>query len=122
MSHYREQIAGAIRATVIHSPTNYSWFGKKSPAFPKRLVEAITSKSARTLLLNDLQNQLYTDFYCKGEASAASKDEAPLAEVETLDFVADLAAACGVRGYCEDNGWRVRDAAPCICGRANKTA
>jgi HopA1 effector protein family len=106
-SAYREQVVAAIRATAIHPPIGYSWFGKISPPFPNRLVRSITSRSARTSLLFQLQSQLYTDFYCKGSASPASDDETPLPGVETIEFVTELAAASRAPGYCENNGWRV---------------
>src|SRR5580658_4934408 len=107
VSAYREQVAAAVRAAVIHPPVGYSWFSKDSPPFPARLVRSITSRSARTLLLFQLQDQLYKDFYCKGGAGPASDDETPLPAVETMEFVAGLAAACRAVGYSENNGWRV---------------
>src|ERR1700757_334129 len=108
MTNYREQVASAVRATAIHSPTDYSWFGKYSPPYPHRLTHAFTSTTERTLLLFDLQNQLYGDFYCRGVASAARDEDTPIYEVETADFVAELAASNRGKGYCENPGWRVR--------------
>ena len=104
---YREQVAAAIRATIIHPPIRHSWFGKNSPPYPGPLVRALKPASARTLLLYGLQNQLYTDFYCKGGARPAADEETSLPEVETIEFVAELAAASSAAGYCENNGWRV---------------
>src|ERR1700739_420770 len=101
---YREQVAAAIQATVVHSSTGYSWFGVPSEPYPRRLAEALTARSSRTLLLFDLQDRLSTDFYCRGGAAPSGDDEPPLFEVERTDFLAELAAANGARGYCENNG------------------
>jgi hypothetical protein len=108
MNNYREQVTNAVRATTIHSPTRFSWFGKYSEAYPRRQIRAFTALTTRTLLLFDLQNQLYSNFYCCGGALPARDEETPIPEVAIDDFVAELAAANRGKGSCADVGWNVR--------------
>ena len=68
MNDYRKQVEAAIRATVFHSPTNYSWFGNQSWALTPAIKRALTPQTARNYLLSNLRSQLYTDFYCPGLA------------------------------------------------------
>jgi len=109
MNHYREQVANAVRATTIHSPTRFSWFGKYSNPYPRRQIRAFTSVTARTLLLFDLQNQLYSNFYCCGGARPDLEGETPIPPVATKNFVAELAAANRAKGFCVDAGWNIRE-------------
>src|SRR5262249_10493947 len=69
--NYREQIESAIRTTVFHSPTAYSWFGNLSPRLSLAIKRALTPQTARNYLLFNLQFQLYHDFYCGGVAAPA---------------------------------------------------
>ena len=108
MNNYGEQVTNAVRASTINSSTSYSWFGKFSVPYPQRQVRVFTSGTARTLLLFDLQNQLYSNFYCCGGARPAGDDDIAIPEVATEDFVADLARANRGKGFCEDPGWTVR--------------
>ncbi|HYO48867.1 MAG TPA: lanthionine synthetase LanC family protein [Chloroflexia bacterium] len=106
MSSYVEQVGEAVRATLIHSPTTFSWFGKKSPLLAANIRRALDTNTARSYLLYSLQAQLYTDFYCQGGA-APSKVEMgshPLSGV--TPFVERLSAANTGSGQWAE-GWEV---------------
>lgn len=108
MSPYEQQVRGAIQATVFHSSTTYSWFGKMSPQLPTRIKRALTLKTARNYLLYNLHSQLYSDFYLQGSA-AARRWETGGSTSERTRFVAALSAANMGSGYWE-SGWEVRAA------------
>src|SRR2546422_8928864 len=55
MNDYLKQVEAAIRATSIHSPTTYSWFGKRSPLLPLATRRKLTAETARSYLLFILQ-------------------------------------------------------------------
>jgi hypothetical protein len=105
MSDYRKHIEAAIQATVFHSATSYSWFGRRSHPLSPRISRVLSPTSARAYLLFGLQSRLYSDFYCRGFA-------APAAHVigggssGWLPFVDALSAANTGLGYWED-GWQI---------------
>lgn len=106
LSSYAEQIEEAVRATLIHSPTTFSWFGKKSPQLPSNILRALNPNTARQYLLYNLQARLYTDFYCRGGAasSKANIGSHPLSGV--TPFVERLSAANTGSGQWAE-GWEV---------------
>ena len=55
MNAYMAQIEGVVDAVEIHSPTAYSWFGKRSPQLPPAIKRSITPAAARSYLLYNLQ-------------------------------------------------------------------
>src|SRR5205807_7571013 len=96
----------AIQATLFHSSTTYSWFGKRSLQLPATIKRALTPETARNYLLYSLQSQLYNDFYCRGFAAPTKQEAIVLPRRGMTPFVEALSAAnCG-RGYWEDN-WEV---------------
>jgi hypothetical protein len=103
---YRSQLAKAIQAVVIHSPTTYSWFGLSSPRLPSRVGRALSPKTARDHLLYTLRSRLYSDFYIKGRAAPGGW-EGRSSAASRRPFVADLSAANTGSGYWAD-GWTVR--------------
>ena len=107
MNNYREQVAAAIQATVFHSPTTYSWFGKLSERLPSSVKRALTPQTARNYLLFSLQLQLYSDFYCRGFAAPAKQETPGTPRVGMTPFVQELSAANAGSGYWE-GGWEVR--------------
>ena len=107
MNTYRAQVEAAIRATVVHSPITYSWFGKRSQDFPPALKRALTPQTSRDYLHFTLQAQLYEDFYCKGMAVADGRDKPGNSLAGVTPFVESLAAANSGTGY-QASGWQVR--------------
>ena len=98
MNNYREQVAAAIQATVFHSPTTYSWFGKLSERLPSSVKRALTPQTARNYLLFSLQLQLYNDFYCRGFAAPAQQETAGTPGVSTGGRFVTSMGRCGGAG------------------------
>jgi hypothetical protein len=108
MNNYQRQVEAAIQATVFHSRTKYSWFGKQIQQLPPAIKRVLTPNTARTYLLFNLQSQLYIDFYCRGFALPARQSADSLyVPANTMFFVKELSAANSGNGYWED-GWDVR--------------
>lgn len=107
MSDYHKKVEAAIRATRIHSPTIYSWFGKRSPRLPLAVKRAFTPQTARSYLLSSIQFQLYSNFYCQGFATPVRSEAAGfLVLAGYTSFVQQLSAANSGNGYWEV-GWEV---------------
>jgi HopA1 effector protein family len=106
MNDYFNQVKAAIQATLFHSSTTYSWFGKRSLQLPATIKRALTPETARNYLLYSLQSQLYSDFYCRGFAAPTKQEAIVIPRRGMTPFVEALSAAnCG-GGYWEDN-WEV---------------
>ena len=105
VNDYREQVTTALEATVVHSPTAYSWYGKESARLSPRIKRAMTPRTARNYLRHQLQSQLYSDFYVRGGAAPLAWDTADVAS-DAIAFAGALSAANAGRGCCED-GWAV---------------
>jgi hypothetical protein len=101
------QIEAAIRATVFHSPTIYSWFGNLSPRLAPAIKRELTAETARNYLLFNLQFQLYHDFYCAGVAAPARHEAVGFSAIGMTPFAQELSAANSGEGYWE-SGWKVR--------------
>jgi hypothetical protein len=107
MHDYRTHVEAAIRATVFHSPTTYSWFGRPSQKLSLTVKRALTTQTAPSYLLFLLQSQLYTDLYCQGFAAPSQREAASLPVATGMPlFVEQLSAANTSGGYWED-GWEV---------------
>lgn len=105
MTNYREQIEGAIQATVF-SHGGYSWFGNPSPRLTVHSGRALNEKVIRSWLLLALQSQLYSDFYCQGAATPSLKEPSARAHASIGEFIEELSGSnCG-SGYVAE-GWRV---------------
>lgn len=107
MSNFLEQVQGAIRATVVHSPSAYSWFGKPSVRLEPWFQRALNRKSVNKWLLSTLQSQLYADFYCQGIATTSMKDGAPYTPLNMTSFMEELSTSNMGTGYWAE-GWEVR--------------
>jgi hypothetical protein len=106
VSNPLEQVEGAVRATRFHSATTYSWFGKMSPRIASSARKALTRATARKFLLYNLQNQLYSDFYCVGGAAPTPRRTmAYVTQGMLTPFVRALSEANAGRGYWE-SGWQ----------------
>ncbi|MEP6600705.1 MAG: lanthionine synthetase LanC family protein [Nitrospirota bacterium] len=104
---FTAQVEAALRATVFHSPTTYSWFGQVSPRLHPSVRRRLTPQIERNYLLYILQSQLYNDFYCLGSPMPARNEANGLQALGMTPFVRELSAANTGRGFCED-GWDVR--------------
>jgi hypothetical protein len=71
MIDYLGHISHALRATVFHSPTTYSWLGQCSPRLSPTVKRLLTAKTARNYLLHQLRARLYVDFYTRGGAASS---------------------------------------------------
>lgn len=107
MSEYRRAVEAAIRATDFHSPTAYSWFGRRSAPLPAAVRRVLTAETARSYLHLALQTQLYREFYCPGHAQSTREQEYGHQASGKTPFVEDLAAANSSVGYWA-TGWEVR--------------
>jgi hypothetical protein len=107
VSSYGEQIREAIKATLIHSPTTFSWFGRNSPLLAANIRRALDANTARSYLLYNLQARLYTDFYCRGGATPSKVEMGshPLSGI--TPFVERLSSANTGSGQWAD-GWEVQ--------------
>jgi hypothetical protein len=106
MTSCREEIAGAIRATVFLSPGKYSWFGKPSPRLTAQFEHALSQKAIQSWLLLALQFQLYSDFYCLGTATPSVKEPNAFTHQDVGEFIDELSSSnCGA-GYLAE-GWQI---------------
>jgi HopA1 effector protein family len=104
MIGYREQVESALRAVAVTSATSYAWFGRRSRPLPRAVISAIAPDSAREVLIEGLQNELYRSFYTRGRPVPVSTNGVPgrtdQALVEALSR-----ANSGTGGW--QPGWRV---------------
>jgi Lanthionine synthetase C-like protein/HopA1 effector protein family len=106
MTNCREQIEGAIQATVFLSPSKYSWFGKPAPRLTAQFERALSKKAIQSWLLLALQGQLYSDFYCQGTATPSVTEASAYTHQNVGEFVDELSSAnCGA-GYLAE-GWQI---------------
>lgn len=106
-NEYRRQIEAVLQATVIHSPTTYSWFGKHSWPLSQRVKQALSPQTARRYLLFTLQHRLYNDFYCPGFPRAVEESAATTVAPGMKLLTEALAEANTGKGYWEA-GWLVQ--------------
>jgi hypothetical protein len=107
MIDYRQQALGAIRATVFHSSTSFSWFGKRSARVLPRIARLWSPETARSYLHFHLQTQLYAHFYHQGYAIPRPDDPLFGFAQGRTPFIETLSAANTGRGSWQD-GWVVR--------------
>ena len=105
MSDHLQNIARAIRQTIIHSATSFTCSGQSSPVLSPRTRRSITDQSARDYLLSQLQAQLYGRFYVLGGSDASMWGNSG-SENESASFTDDLSLANAGTG-CVQAGWKV---------------
>jgi hypothetical protein len=66
MNDYRDQLAAAVRAVTIRSPTAYAWFGQHSRPLPRLVRDALRGVEYRRHLVASLSEELYSSFYTTG--------------------------------------------------------
>lgn len=105
MTDYREQVALALRAVAVPSPTSYTWFGRRSRPLPALLRSALDADAARAYLVQELQGVLYRSFYSQGAPVPITGHE-PMPAPPDPQFVAALSRSNSGRGGWE-RGWQV---------------
>ncbi len=104
---FAEQLKAALGAVQFHSRLTYSWFGT-SPRRAGRVVpKALAPERQRRWVLNNLQAQLYRDFYCPGLPVAAGQGANQSRDTGITDFVRQLSEANTGKG-CVSEGWNVQ--------------
>src|SRR5579884_476283 len=106
MNEYYKQVEEAIKATIILSPSTYSWFGTSSRPLSPKVKRALPRQTVRSYLLLTLQQQLYNDFYCPGSARPGDQRSAAKPVTGRTPFIEALSAANAGCGYW-DEGWQV---------------
>jgi HopA1 effector protein family len=102
---YRDQVAGALRAVAVTSPTSFAWFGSGSRPLPRAVVATLPAATSRRYLIDALQRELYRSFYSQGRPEPARPDRGVPARSDP-EFVQALSLAnCGSGGW--ETGWRV---------------
>jgi class II lanthipeptide synthase len=105
-SSYREQVAGALDAIRILSPTAYSWFGRRSQPLSRSSRARLDERAAAECLTVALQHQLYADFYTLGEAAPVTDSLTKPGRGPIEEHTEQLSQAnCGT-GYW-DRGWTI---------------
>ena len=107
VSRYREQVALALRAIRISSPTSYVWFGTNSQPLARALTAALPRRAAEEYLVAGIQDELYRSFYCQGRPVPFRPDHASPRRPDH-GFVDALSAANTGRGGW-DAGWCIEE-------------
>ena len=105
MNAYRDQLAAAVRAVTIRSPTAYAWLGQPSRPLPRLVRDALSAAECRRHLVAALREELYSSFYTTGGAVPVHQGTAqPVGSDPQL--AAALSAANAGSGSWE-SGWMV---------------
>jgi hypothetical protein len=105
MTGYRDQLAQALRAVAVTSPTSYSWFGRRSRPLPEAVRAAMSSETAREYLIGLLEHELYRSFYTQGRPIPANLSGIDSTRADGAFVDALSRANTGVGGW--EHGWRV---------------
>lgn len=105
MNPYREQVAGALRAATILSPTRCAWFGQASPPLPRQTLRALEAGPKRAHLVAQLVQRLYSSFYQRG--TPAQDAVTPVRPARSPSLIDALSRANAGNG-CWTSGWVVR--------------
>ena len=105
MIKYREQVASALRAVAVTSPTSFAWFGTRSRPLSRAVLVGLNPGTARRYLVDGLQRELYRSFYCQGRPIPAQpgRGAAPRSDYAFVQALSD--ANTGSGGW--EPGWRV---------------
>jgi hypothetical protein len=108
MSSCREQVADALRAVRVTSPTSFEWFGEPAAPLWRAVRSALSPLAAREILVARLAGELYDSFFTQGAPAPRNADAVHTGRGDPA-FVAALSAAnAGTGGW--SDGWRVVDA------------
>jgi hypothetical protein len=105
MSIFREQVADALRAVRVTSPTSFEWFGQPAAPLRRAVRAALSPTTARELLVTRLADELYESFFTRGAPEPRNPDDVRTGDADPA-FVAALSGAnAGTGGW--SHGWRV---------------
>jgi hypothetical protein len=105
MTIFRQQVAEALRAVRVISPTSFAWFGQPAAPLRRGVRAALSAPTARELLVTRLAGELYEWFFIQGAPMARNADNVPTGRGDPA-FVAALSVANAGGGGWSD-GWRV---------------
>jgi HopA1 effector protein family len=110
VSPYHEQVAAALAALEVRSPTAYSWLGQ---VFERRASsdDPAVDGAQGAWLEHQLHARLYADFYLVGGPVPASEPRAWRIDLGRVAAADQLSAANRGRGS-RQAGWRVRRREP----------
>ena len=107
MSAFRDQIAQAVEAVEVLSPTRFAWLGQPSEELPKHVERRMAPADARGYLVFAIENRLYGDFYVSGGVRSRPHDgDGDDGRGDPL-LIASLSAANAGSG-CWEPGWSYR--------------
>jgi hypothetical protein len=106
MNRYREQVAAAVGAVAIHSPTHYTWLGRASQSLGRSIDEEMDDSQRRDFLVATLRDELYGSFYRHGSPMPARRREHWTVSADPW-LAAALSQANSGSGTWEP-GWRVK--------------
>jgi hypothetical protein len=107
MSAFRDQLADAVAAVEVLSPTRYAWLGEPSEALPAHVERGLSAADARGYLTYGIEARLYSDFYCHGRAVVGAARE----QVDTArgdPALVDALSASNTGSGCWEPGWALR--------------
>lgn len=104
MNDFDAQLAEAVAAVEVLSPTRYAWLGEPSEPLPDHVERRISAEDARGYLEYSLGNRLYSDFYCHGRATVPAPRESVDPTRGDAVLVETLSRANG-GGGCWEPGW-----------------
>ena len=107
MSGAREQIAQAVSAIEVLSPTRFAWLGQPSEELPKHVERGMAPADARGYLVYALEGWLYGDFYVSGGVRTGGHDPDGDDGRGDPQLIASLSAANAGAG-CWEPGWSYR--------------
>ena len=107
MSVYRQVVEGALEALRIDTPTSYTWYGEQSPPLPPDVVAEMGEDTARDFLCDRLQSQLYTNFYCSGQAVPAQRERMTIARPGAASLFTDSLSRANTGTGSRESGWKV---------------
>jgi hypothetical protein len=110
MIDYREQLASALRAVAVTSPTSFTWFGNASRPLPRAVARTLQPATTRQYLVDSLQGELYRSFYTQGKPVPTRRPDDAAARPDEAFVEALSEANAGAGGW--DPGWRVEDVEP----------
>lgn len=107
MSRYRDQVASAVSALTILSPTRYAWLGRTSQRLSAAIDAEMDDQARRRYLVSCLAQELYWSFYSQGRPVPARWGEPEPAAPDPW-LVDALSAANRGQGSWED-GWTIEE-------------
>jgi hypothetical protein len=108
LSVFRDQVADALRAVRVTSPTSFQWFGQPAAPLRRAVRSGLSPAAARELLVARLAGELYESFFTRGAPVPRNAGDAHTGHADPA-FVAALSGAnAGGGGW--SHGWRVVDA------------